>query len=97
MSESIILALIAILEGVIISVVTFLLTKKKYHVEVDSNLIENMQKSLDFYKSVSDDNQRRLNEMMKHRSKLEDEMSDLRKMVVNMVAYVCTDIACRQR
>ena len=97
MSEAIILAIIGIFEGIVVSVITFFLTKKKYNTEVDSNLIENMQKSLDFYKSVSDDNQKRLDEMIRYRTKMEDEMSDLRKMVVNMVAYVCTDIACRQR
>lgn len=38
--------------------------RKKYNSEVDNNLIENMQKSLEFYKKLSDDNKKMLDEVL---------------------------------
>ena len=37
--------------------------RKKYNSEVDLNLVEKMEKSLEFYRSLSDDNRARLEEI----------------------------------
>ena len=75
--------------------------KKKYNTEVDSNLIENMKNSLEFYKKLSDDNQARLeavlerNEKLEARNdKLETEIAELRKTVMTMVSSICLDLSC---
>lgn len=55
---------------------TWLFSKRKYNSEVDSNNIENMQKSLDFYIKLSDDYKSRLDvEIQSHH----DEVDELRK------------------
>lgn len=78
------------------SFITFFITRKKYHTEVDNNLIDNMQESLDFYKKLSDDNTERLDVLLEDNqilrvkfeavladnTKLRLEMEKLRKQIV---------------
>ena len=75
--------------------VSWLFAKKKYNAEVDTNLIENMQKSLDFYMKLSDDNKARLDEALKRNDVLEDEVRDLRKQVFELrsrMNNICYDM-----
>lgn len=91
------IALIGVAGTIISSVLTFIFTKKKYHAEVDDNIIQNMQKSLDFYKQLSDDNKDRLEDVLQKNRQLEAEIADLRKIVLGMVTQICTDIMCQHR
>lgn len=59
--------------------VSWFFTRKKYNTEVDSNLINNMQESLDFYMKLSDDNKERLEEVLKRNDELESELDTLKK------------------
>ena len=77
--------------------VSWLFAKKKYNAEVDSNLIENMQKSLDFYMKLSDDNKTRLDEALKRNDALEDEVKDLRKQMFELMNNICYDMSCELR
>lgn len=69
--------------GVISSTVTWFLGKRKYNSEVDNTLIQNMQKSLEFYKNISDDYKVRLaSEIESHNqevAELRAENSELKK------------------
>lgn len=47
------------------SFITWLLSKKKYHSEVESSNIKNMQDSLDFYIKLVEDSNKRLQEEIK--------------------------------
>lgn len=47
------------------SFITWLLSKKKYHSEVESSNIKNMQDSLDFYINLVEDSNKRLQEEIK--------------------------------
>ena len=51
---------ITIIGGIVASIISgwgsWFFARKKYNSEVDNTLIENMQKSLDFYMKLSDDN-----------------------------------------
>lgn len=49
-----------ILAGTISSVVTWLLTRRKYNSEVENGNIQNMQESLEFYVKLADDYKKRL-------------------------------------
>ena len=71
--------------------------KRKYNAEVDSNLIENMQKSLDFYSKLSDDNKSRLDEALKRNDILEEEIRELRKQVSELTLSICYDMSCELR
>ena len=72
--------------------VSWLFAKKKYNAEVDSNLIENMQKSLDFYTKLSDDTKVRLEEALKRNEALELEVRDLRKQMFELMNNICYDM-----
>ena len=49
---------VAILGGILSTIISgfsgWFFTKRKYNAEVDNNLINNMQESLEFYKSLAD-------------------------------------------
>ena len=81
---------IAILGGVITSIVSgfasWFFTKRKYNAEVDNNLIGNMQESLEFYKTLADDNKQRLEEVLQENAELRKEISDLREQVDRLTA-----------
>lgn len=51
--------------------------RKKYNSEVDSNVIKNMQDSLDFYEKLSDDNKQRLDKVLETNKALSTEMDNL--------------------
>lgn len=76
---------IAILGGVIATIVSgfssWFFTKKKYNAEVDNNLINNMQESLEFYKALADDNKARLEDVLNENAELRKEISELRGQV----------------
>lgn len=77
--------------------ISWLFARKKYNSEVDNNLIENMKESLEFYKQLSDDNKKRLDEALKRSDYLESEVKELRQQVFNLTTIMCTDLSCQLR
>lgn len=77
--------------------VSWLFAKKKYNAEVDTNLIENMQKSLEFYMKLSDDNKARLDEALKRNDLLQNEIIKLRDQVNELTMSICFDMSCELR
>ena len=71
--------------------------RKKYNSEVDSNLINNMKESLDFYEKLSSDNRERLEEVLKRNTKLEKEIGELRKQVFEVMTKICLNLECAVR
>jgi hypothetical protein len=47
---------VGVISTIISAWASWFFARKKYNSEVDGNLIENMQKSLEFYEKLSDDN-----------------------------------------
>lgn len=77
--------------------VSWFFARKKYYSEVDHNLIENMENSLEFYEKLSDDNRVRLEEMTERNKALEMELQELRKQVLNLTMNICMDLTCARR
>ena len=81
---------IAVLTGAIATFVssftTWFFTKRKYNSEVDANLITNMQESLEFYKTLADDNKARLEEVLRENAELRKEITELRTQVDNLTS-----------
>lgn len=77
--------------------VSWFFTRKKYSAEVDETVIHNMRESLEFYKSLSNDNKDRLDSMIKRNEELEEEMKDLRRQINVLMTYMCTDLTCQLR
>ena len=71
--------------------------RKKYNTEVDLNLVEKMEKSLEFYRSLSDDNRARLEEITERNNELEKEVQELRKQVLTLTMNICMDLTCAHR
>ena len=71
--------------------------RRKYNSEVDSNLINNMKASLDFYEKLSTDNRERLEEVLKRNTKLEKEIGELRKQVFEVMTKICLNLECAVR
>lgn len=82
---------------IISSVTTWILARKKYNSEVDNNLIANMQKSLEFYKTLSDDNKDRLEEALERDARLEKEVDELKRQMLNLMGSICVDLSCQLR
>lgn len=88
---------VGIITTVISSWTSWFFARRKYNSEVDNNLIENMQQSLEFYKKLSDDNENRLDEVLKRNAELEQEIRDLRKQMFSLMNSICTDLTCQLR
>lgn len=97
MTTEVIIALIGVLSTITGSWTSWFFARKKYNSEVDNNLIENMQKSLEFYKKLSDDNKSRLDEALKRNDLLEKEMFQLRQQVFELMNNICYDVTCALR
>lgn len=83
---------------------SYFFTRKKYNSEVDLNLIEKMQGSLDFYMKLSEDNKRildetlaKLDESEKRNDTLENEIRELRNQMFTLMTQICTELSCNAR
>ena len=88
---------VGLLTSIISSWTTWFFARRKYNSEVDLNLVEKMEKSLEFYKSLSDDNKNRLEEITERNTELEKEVQELRKQVLNLTMNICMDLTCSHR
>lgn len=88
---------VGIMTTVISGWTSWFFARRKYNSEVDNNLIENMQQSLEFYKKLSDDNKNRLDEVLKRNAELEQEIRDLRRQMFSLMNSICTDLTCQLR
>lgn len=95
--ETLITGGIGLLTTVVSAWASWVFARKKYNSEVDNNLIQNMQESLDFYKKLSDDNRTRLEEVLKRNEDLEEEVRELRTQLFSLMNSICTDLTCQIR
>lgn len=97
MTELLITGGIGLVSTIVSGWVSWVFARKKYYSEVDHNLIENMENSLEFYKKLSDDNRARLEEMAERNRVLEVEIQELRKQMLNLTMNICMDLTCANR
>ena len=83
---------------------SYFFTRKKYNSEVDLNLIDKMQKSLEFYMQLSEDNKHILEETLTKVNKLEErndilekENRELKNQMLTFMSQVCTELSCSAR
>ena len=88
---------VGIITSVVSSGTAWFFARKKYNSEVDSNLINNMKESLDFYEKLSSDNRERLEEVLKRNTELEQEVRELRKQVFEVMTKICLNLECSVR
>ena len=97
MNSVLVTALIGVVTTFSSSLITWFFTRRKYNSEVDNNLIQNMQSSLEFYQKLSDDNRERLEEVLKRNDDLDAEVKELRNQVFNMMGSICLNLTCTSR
>lgn len=95
--DDLIIALCGVLTTALTGWFTWRRTKKKYYSEVDHNLIDNMRKSLDFYKTLSDDNRERLDILSNENDNLRQEVHEIRKQMLDLTMNICLDLTCIHR
>lgn len=88
---------VGLITSIVSSWTTWFFARRKYNSEVDLNLVEKMEKSLEFYRSLSDDNRERLEEITERNNELEKEVQELRKQVLNLTMNICMDLTCANR
>lgn len=103
-TETLITGGIGIITTIASAWTSWIFARKKYNSEVDHNLIENMEQSLEFYKKLSDDNRTRLEEMARRNDEVEKrnkllelEVQELRKQMLNLTLNICMDLTCINR
>lgn len=97
MTDYIITPLVSTLMSVITAVVTHVLTKRRYHTEVDGSVIANMSESLAFYKTICDDNKKRLDEVINKSNSMQSEIDRLRAYITSMSRITCDINSCTLR
>lgn len=70
---------VTLASSLITSVVTWLLSRRKYQQEVKGNEITNMHSSLDFYEDLSDDARQRLHNLIDENRQLREENIRIRE------------------
>lgn len=81
---------VGIITTVASSLITWLLSRKKYNAEVNHDEIINMKESLEFYKDLSESNQRTLTEILDRSEELANTNIKLLLEVQNLKAQVGT-------
>ena len=80
--------------GVITTIVSgwtsWFFARKKYNSEVDSQVIANMKESLDFYKSLSDDNKERLTQVLEQNREILEQNAQLLEQNAKLEQEVST-------
>lgn len=75
MSEIIITGVV----GIITTIISWFLAKRKYNSEVDSTVIHNLQSALELYKNLSDDTKKRLAESCDDNEKMRQDNARIKE------------------
>lgn len=101
MSTVIISSLVGLLCTSISSVVTFLLTKKKYDEEVDAAHLKDLGDAFERYKALTDEmyksQDKKIEALQEENADLKQQVSNLQKQIVELLSAVCLDITCKFR
>lgn len=77
--------------------ISYFFTRKKYHTEVDSNVIKNLEESLKFYEDLTKHNKEQLKELMEENKTLRQELNEVRKQLQELTTNLYLDEAFKNR
>lgn len=112
MGTVVVSSLVGLFCTIVTSIITFILTRKKYNSEVESQQIQNLNDAFSLYKKTMEDSmasQNKANEAIigslnAKVDTLQEENSDLRKQVsqlqmemINILGTICLDTTCKMR
>lgn len=97
MDPSLIAGIVTLGTNLATGIVTWLLARRKYNTEVDSNEIENLKKSLEFYEDIVRDNNRKLQFYIKLAEDNRVEVYRLKGIIHRLLNNSCLDNICTKR
>lgn len=97
MDLSLITGIVTLGTNLATGIVTWLLARRKYNTEVDSNEIENLKKSLEFYEDIVRDNNRKLQFYIKLAEDNRVEVYRLKGIIHRLLNNSCLDNICTKR
>ena len=97
MDSSLITGIVTLGTNLATGIVTWLLARRKYNTEVDSNEIENLKKSLEFYEDIVKDNNRKLQFYIKLAEDNRVEVYRLKNIIHKLLNNSCLDNVCTKR
>lgn len=83
--------------GIVTNFVTWFLARRKYNTEVDSNEIENLKKSLEFYENIVKDNNKKLTFYIDLAENNRVEVYRLKGVIHRLLNNSCLDNSCIKR
>lgn len=96
MASEILVTLTGLFCTLVSSIVTFILTKRKYNTEVDSQQIKNMSDSFETYKKITDETietqNRRIEMLQKENDNLRQQIYQLQMQLVNFMGNRLTGL-----
>lgn len=97
MSNELLIGLIGVVTTFLSGFTSWFFTRKKYNSEVDNAVINNLKDAVNTYKLICDDNKRTIEEYIKGKDQLEEEIKDLRRQVNELMMSICYDLTCSAR
>lgn len=93
--------LITAFAGIAATIVTFILTRKKYNGEVRGKEIENGLDLLEYYKKVTKETieiqNKKIAALQKENQELKDQVNHLQSQVAALLDNICYDTNCNKR
>lgn len=83
--------------GIVTNFVTWFLARRKYNTEVDSNEIENLKRSLEFYENIVKDNNKKLAFYIDLAENNRVEVYRLKGVIHRLLNNSCLDNSCIKR
>ena len=96
-NPAVIAAIFSIVSSTLSSITTWLLAKKKYNTEVRSNELDNLVKSLEFYKSIVKDHHKKLNYYIDLSEKTILQLTKVQNIVRTLLNNSCLSYSCLNR
>lgn len=93
----IITGIIGIIASIVSGFTSYFFTRRKYNVEVNSNEIENLKNSLDFYEKIVQDNNRKLQFYIELVETNRLEIYRLKEIIHILLNNICLDKSCLKR
>ena len=96
-TETIIVAIVGVITSALSSWFSWVLSKKKYNSEVKSCELDNLKKSLEFYESIVNDNNKKLTFYIKLAEDNRVEVYRLKGTIFNILNAACLNKGCSDR
>lgn len=97
MIENLIIAGVGVLSTGASAWISHHITKKKYDVEIDTNVIANLKESLKFYEELTTHNKEKLQELVEENKTLRSEIEELRKQLLEISTNLYLDSSFQNR